>query len=271
MAVIALASASGAPGVTTTAIALTLLSQRPTVLIEASPAGGSAVMAGYLRGEVATEGRSLLGLARAHRLGRLSDALGDETLPLDADGSRWLVPAIAETQQAPSLAPLWVPLAEALPQLDPLDVVVDAGRLGAAHGPEPLLAACDLVLLCTRTQLPAVAAARARAEALRALTGPDGTPGPDVELVVIGDGRPYTQDEISSVVGLPVLAAVAWDPVAADVLSNGSPRPRRWEQGTFIRSLGSASDAVAVRLRHRRERLVPAALADASAGGGSHD
>lgn len=267
MAVIALASASGAPGVTTTAIALTLLSQRPTVLIEASPAGGSAVLAGYLRGEVAPEGRSLLGLAKAHRHGRLVDALGDESLPLDTEGSRWVVPAIAETQQAPSLAQLWAPLAEALPHIGSVDVIVDAGRLGATHGPEPLLAACDLVLLCTRTQLSAVAATRARAEALRALTGPDSTSGPDVELVVIGDGRPYTQDEISGVVGLPVLAAVSWDPVAADVLSNGSPRPRRWEQGTFIRSLGSASDAVDVRLRHRRERPVPAMTAHTSSGG----
>ncbi len=50
MAVIALTSASGSPGVTTTAVALAFLWPRPVVLVEADPTGGSAILAGYFRG-----------------------------------------------------------------------------------------------------------------------------------------------------------------------------------------------------------------------------
>ena len=41
MAVVALASASGSPGVTTTALGLALLWPRPVLLVEADPTGGS--------------------------------------------------------------------------------------------------------------------------------------------------------------------------------------------------------------------------------------
>ena len=50
MAVIALTSASGSPGVTTTALGLALLWPRPVLLVEADPTGGSGLLAGYFRG-----------------------------------------------------------------------------------------------------------------------------------------------------------------------------------------------------------------------------
>jgi len=52
MAVLALTSAKGAPGVSTAALAMTLLWPRPALLLEADPTGGSSVLAGYLRGTV---------------------------------------------------------------------------------------------------------------------------------------------------------------------------------------------------------------------------
>ncbi|HEY9562625.1 MAG TPA: hypothetical protein VIR30_02545, partial [Nocardioides sp.] len=50
MAVIALCSASGSPGVTTTALGMALLWPRPVLLIEADATGGSGILAGYFRG-----------------------------------------------------------------------------------------------------------------------------------------------------------------------------------------------------------------------------
>lgn len=50
MAVIALCSASGSPGVTTTSLGLALLWPRPVLLVEADPTGGSGILAGYFRG-----------------------------------------------------------------------------------------------------------------------------------------------------------------------------------------------------------------------------
>jgi hypothetical protein len=52
MSLIVLASASGSPGVTTTALGLALGWPRPALLVEADPTGGSAIAAGYLRGSV---------------------------------------------------------------------------------------------------------------------------------------------------------------------------------------------------------------------------
>ena len=180
MAVLALTSAKGAPGVSTAALAMTLLWPRAALLAECDPAGGSSVLAGYLRGTV-EHSRGLLPLALAHRHDELEQALWSQTVATDrhqpgpaADGPggpdrRWLLPGLSDAAQAPSTAALWGPLGSLLASLErtDVDVLVDAGRLGAAHAPTALLRQADLVLLVLGTSLPAVAAARARLAVLR--------------------------------------------------------------------------------------------------------
>ena len=78
MALITLTSASGSPGVTTTAVGLALCWPRPVLLVEADPTGGSAIAAGYLRGGTAPTD-SLIDLAFAHRDGTLVDAIPSVT------------------------------------------------------------------------------------------------------------------------------------------------------------------------------------------------
>ena len=256
MAVVALTSARGAPGVTTTALAMTLVWPRPVLLVEADVAGGSAVLAGYLRGAVAHD-RSLLALAMAHRHGHLDEELRRQRVALDDAGDRHLVPAIADPVQAVSLAGVWAPLATAFSALerDGVDVIVDAGRLGAAGGPEPLLRHADAVLLLTRSQLPAVAATRARAACLGEDLAGTGLGGDGLELLLVGEGRPYTSREIAKAVGVPVLASMAWDPAAAEVLSVGAARPRQWEASAFVRSARAITDATRALVSNRRSRL----------------
>jgi hypothetical protein len=198
MAVIALTSARGAPGVSTTALAMTLLWPRSALLAECDPAGGSSTLTGYLRGGV-EHTRGLLGLAVAHRHSQLGETvLWSETLPL-ADGpggsgpsGRWLLPGLSDAAQAPSTAGLWGPLGGVLAGLERAgtDVLVDAGRLGAAHGPMPLLRSADVVLLVLGTSLPAVAAARARLGVLREDLGETDGPGPGpLGLLLVGAPR----------------------------------------------------------------------------------
>lgn len=268
MALIALASASGAPGVTTSALGLTLVWPRPSLLVEADVVGGSSVLAGYLRGSVSPEGRTLVSAALAHRQGRLDVVLDEQPLALDDTGERRLLPAISEPAQAASLTPVWGPLATALAALerDGVDVVVDAGRLGAAHGPEQLVRQADLVLLVTRTQLPAVASARARAVQLREDLAAGGLDADALGLLLVGEGRPYTSREIARATGVPVVSAVAWEPAAASVLSSGVPRPRRWDQSAFVRSLRSTADAAESVLQQRRARLGMTGAGAASTG-----
>src|SRR5215213_8433495 len=50
MSLVVLTSASGSPGVTTTALGLALSWPRPVLLVEADPTGASGLLAGYFRG-----------------------------------------------------------------------------------------------------------------------------------------------------------------------------------------------------------------------------
>lgn len=117
-------------------------------------------------------------------------------------------------------------------------------RLGAAHGPDPLLRQADVVLLATRSQLPAIAAARTRAVSLRERLSDGGIGADRHGLLLVGDGRPYTAREIAKAVGPPVVASIAWDPAAADVLSVGADRPRRWEGRIRLRAQQTVGERV---------------------------
>lgn len=263
MALITLASACGAPGVTTTALGLALAWPRPVVLVEADPSGGSAILAGYCRGEVAHD-RGLVNLAMAHRGGEdLSDALPGVLMRLPGTGVD-LLAGLRSHAQAASAAVLWDPLAVALSALDRAgtDVIVDAGRLGLAGAPLPLLRAAGVALLVTRTTLPALAGARSWAKSLgEELTAAAGASA--VGLLLVGEGHPYTAREITGVLGLPVLASVAWDPVSAETFHLGSAPGRRFEQAALARSLRAAVSAITTRAGAAREALTPTSPGEA--------
>ena len=267
MAVLALASAKGAPGVSTTALAMTLLWPRPALLAECDPAGGSSVLAGYLRGTV-DHSRGLLALALANHRDELEQALWSQTVPLpggatqDGGGTpeRSVLPALSDAAQAPSTTALWGPLGSLLSSLERAgtDVIVDAGRLGAAHAPTALLQQADLVLLVMGTSLPAVAAARARLTVLReslAITEADHSTGSRLGLLLVGEGRPYTSREIAGSFDLPVVATVAWDPASAPVLAAGAAPGRRFATSPLVRSTRAAISASTELITRRRDRL----------------
>ena len=150
MAVIALTSASGSPGVTTTAVAFAFLWPRPVVLVEADPTGGSAVLAGYFRGtreyDVGIIELALSALSP-------SDALR-EAIRLIPETHVSLLAGTRSRTQAAALRDVWAPLAETLGQLEengqdvvivlggvPATVAVVVGRLvGEPVGITPLAA-----------------------------------------------------------------------------------------------------------------------------------
>jgi hypothetical protein len=260
MPVIALASSRGSPGVTTTALVLTLVSRRPTVLVEADVSGSSSVGAGYLRGSLDPR-HGLINFAIENRAGTLSaDTVREQTIPLTDDESSLLVPGLASADQVGSLTQdLWRRLGGVLLALDRAgtDVVVDAGRLGAVGGPEPLLRQAHMVLLVTRTSLDAVVSARARAGWLRELLA-DSAAGPDgLGLLLAGEGRPYRAAEVAKAVGLPVVAVVSHDEPNAQVLSHGAPRSRRFDTSPLVRSARSAADEIRRAAGERAAHLAP--------------
>jgi hypothetical protein len=266
MAVLALTNAKGAPGVSTAALAMTLLWPRSALLVEADPAG-SSVLAGYLRGTV-DHSRGLLGLAMAHRHGELREALWTQTVPLTSNApgaeKRWLLPGISDATQGASTTGLWGPLAAVLASLDGqgVDVLVDAGRAGAAQPPTALLRQADLVLLVLDSSLPAVAAARARlgllAEELALPSAAEVTQS-RLRLLLIGEGRPYNGREIAASLGVPLMASLAWDPVNANVLTVGASPGRRFDSCPLLRSARAAINASRDLMAENRHRLLPPA------------
>jgi len=245
VALIAMVSAAGSPGVTTAAVGLALTSDRPTLLVEADPTGGSAVLAGFFRGTCEHPG-GLLDLVWAHRDGRLAEDLPASTMRFP-DSTATLLPGVRSHAQARNAAPIWEPLAAALRELRATgqDVVVDAGRLGLAGLPEPLLHAADVALLVVRSDLVAVSAARSWVAALR--DGFDRVGAADrLGLLLVGPGRPYAAREVAAVLGLPVLASLAWSEPGAAVFSRGAPPPRRFQASAYVQSLRTAWTAIHV-------------------------
>ncbi|GAA2028598.1 hypothetical protein GCM10009740_17780 [Terrabacter terrae] len=232
MALIVLTSASGSPGVTASAVGLALAWPRPVLLVEADPTGGSSVFAGYLRGQTAPTA-SLIDLALAHRNGQMEQAI-----------------------PAPSLVPLWEPLAAALKGLERTgqDVIVDAGRLGLHGYPEPLLYAADLCLLVVRSDLVSLAGARSWAETLR---GGFVRVGGSASLAVlmVGEGDPYSRREVHKVLQVPVIASLAGDSAAAQVFGRGANAPRKFNTSPLVRSLSAARDAIDATVASNREEL----------------
>lgn len=241
MAVVCLASATGSPGVTTTALGLLGAWPRDVVLLDADRDAGQAVLAGFLRGQDAG-GRGLGSVAAARREGRGINLLSEAFALLeDAGVNRLFIPGFAHPAAAALFQPMWPELAHAIADLNRgFDVLIDAGRVGAGL-PEPLLDVADLLLLTVRSDL-------------RALAGLGGVLGPLIEhaerrtvrcgLVVVGAGRPYSIGDIAAQFGVPVLASLPWDPATAAVLSDGAPG-RRFERSALGRGFADAATELA--------------------------
>ncbi|MBT0773235.1 hypothetical protein KIH74_30100 [Kineosporia sp. J2-2] len=261
MAVITLASGSGSPGVTTTALALAVAWPRPALLVEADPSGSSAISAGWFRGSPPHDG-GLLSLVMAHRQGRLAEAVPEVAVPVEGSGAQILA-GTRSPAQAASLAPVWEALAAELRTMDArgMDVLVDAGRLGLTGTPEPLLTAADAVLLVSRTSLPAVAGVRGWASRLQRDFAARGTEH-QIGLLTVGDKRPYTAAETARTLRIPAVASITWDPDAAEVYSDGRPSGRTFGRGGYARSVRAAVSAVQEFVAANRSRLDAGNLLD---------
>jgi len=246
--VIALASAKGSPGVTTTCLALAAVWPRPVLLAECDPAGGD-ITAGYLQGQSLGAG-GLLELALAARRGLGPDDVVDRCVRL-AD-EVLLLAGLADPAQGAALAGTWPTIVAAFGALGDrtpaCDVLVDCGRLGDGGALVELLAGCDLLTLVLRPTLRQVDAARGRLASRRPHLAQAGSAGPEIGLLLTGPG-PHSDVEVSRVLGVPVWGALPADPDTAAVLSDGAGRRRGFDRAPLIR----AARGVAVRLSRRGE------------------
>ncbi|WP_331740539.1 hypothetical protein OG613_46520 (plasmid) [Streptomyces sp. NBC_00015] len=264
MAVIALAGCSGAPGVTTSALAL-LLSWplepgRRMILAECDPDGG-AVLHGLLQGTLGDR-YGLRNLSVAARQGDLGDAfwrqlidLGSEEGTKEAPHDRLLLPGITDPAQAASLGSVWKALGvifRGIAAEHGHDVLIDLGRRGA-FGPSGVLAEqADAVFVVVRNTLRCLQAAEGRVRALEERLG-------DVSVLMINEG-PYPAGEVQRVLQVPVVATLPYAPKDARVLSDGAEQPRHFTKSSLMKAARTGSALVVQRAALRRARLDPAGL-----------
>lgn len=267
MAVIAVVGGPGAPGATTTALALLLAwplqPGRRILLVEADPDGG-AVLAGALEGRVEAV-YGLRNLAVADRRGLLAQTIWEQLIDLSPEGNaeRLLLPGLTDPAQSSGLAYTWEPLAELLHGIEQqgYDVIVDLGRSGATGTSAVLARRADVVAVTVRSTLRGLSAARPRLAALGEDLAAAGTGTDALGLLLVAEG-PYSGAEVSREFGLPVLGELPYATRTARVLSDGGDTTdRRFIRSELMRTARSAADEVQALVRRRRQRLAPNAVA----------
>jgi hypothetical protein len=257
VAVIALTSAKGSPGVTAAALALTLTWPGRCVLVECDPAGGS-VQAGYLAGALPAD-RGIRELAVAELRGEdLRKTWWSQLVDLQPPHrQRLLLPGITDPVQSGALRPVWDRLAEFFASLEyaqpGFDVIVDGGRLAAPNTPWPLLHRADAVLLVLRPTLPGMFAAVPSLRALRTQLMEHGGGTSALGLLVTGPGDQATRTIVQQLHN-PVVATLPDDPRTAQVLGHGG---KIRMNGPLMRAAGATHSHIVNHIRHRRSATGP--------------
>jgi hypothetical protein len=259
MAVIALAGCSGAPGVTTSALAL-LLSWplepgRRMVLAECDPDGG-AVLHGLLQGTLGDR-YGLRNLSVAARQGDLGEAfwrqlidLGSEEGKTESSRERLLLPGITDPAQSASLGAVWKALGVIFRGIEAEhghDIVIDLGRRGALGSSGVLAEQADTVVVVVRNTLRCLQAAEGRVRALVERVG-------DVSVLMINEG-PYPAGEVQRVLQVPVVATLPYAPKDARVLSDGMEQSRHFTKSPLMKAARTSSTLLVQRAAMRRARL----------------
>jgi hypothetical protein len=234
----ALVSAGGSPGVTTAAMALALAWPSSAIVAECDPSGGD-ILAGLLIGHVPA---SLGLMEHAIEAGRdgyaAARALGDQLIPLDADGTRKLLPGLTDPRQAAGLASAWPAVAATL-AAQRADVIADCGRLDAGPGqPNAILTTARTVALVMRPTIRQVWSALSRVEILTQLGVSS-----RLALLLTGPGT-HSAREVAQALGVRVAAALPDDARSAAMLSDGVGGERSLSSGSLLRSARAAGQAL---------------------------
>ena len=217
---IAVAADKGAPGVTTTAVALAAVWPRPVLLAECDPAGGDLVY--RLPGEGGDRldpRRGLLSLAVAARRDLQPSQLWVHAQKLR--GGLDVLLGVTSAEQGAGLEPLWGPVGSVLAGLPQADVIADCGRLGPDGAYYDLLAHAAAVVLVTRPSLGEVVRLRDRAAAVSLAVRQRGGQDARVGVLVVADHRAFSRAlaEVGQVLGaVSMLGGIAFEPRSAELL-----------------------------------------------------
>ena len=189
-ALIAVAADKGAPGVTTTALALAAVWPRPVLLAECDPAGGDLVY--RLPGAGGEPPRPAARAAQPGR-GRAPRAAAAQVWEhaQKLRGGLDVLLGVTSAEQGAGLDPLWGPVGGVLAGLPQADVIADCGRLGPDGPYYDLLAHAAAVVLVTRPSLGEVVRLRDRAAAVSPAVRQRGGQDGRIGVLVVADHRGF--------------------------------------------------------------------------------
>ena len=217
---IAVAADKGAPGVTTTAVALAAVWPRPVLLAECDPAGGDLVyrLPGEGGGRLDPR-RGLLSLAVAARRDLQPTQLWAHAQKLR--GGLDVLLGVTSAEQGAGLEPLWGPVGGLLAGLPQADVIADCGRLGPDGAYYDLLAHAAAIVLVTRPSLGEVVRLRDRAAAVSLAVRQRGGQDAGIGVLVVADHRVFSRalSEVGQVLGaVSMLGGIAFESRSAELL-----------------------------------------------------
>jgi len=261
VSILTLAAFGVSPGVSTTAVAMTLQWPRPVLLVEADVSKPSSVLAGWLQGSMPADS-GLMGIAHNSMRQALTEQdIWDYAVDLGTgqdvgQPSRWLLPAMSEPLAARSMRGLWPELMMALRAVSgqDIDVIVDAGRSENAHGREALWRDSDHLSVVVRSDLVSVAAARAYLPAVLEARATAGAVDTSSLLVVEDRAQEFPSKDISKVLGLPVRGRLPQSPEAGAHFGGGA-QARSWRLRSYTRAIGAANASLADALMARRQLI----------------
>lgn len=245
MAIYSLFSASGAPGVTTTAVALAMSWPRHVILVDANAAATQSISAGYLRSLLPHE-KGVMELAAAARNHQLDNTLPSTLIHLEGSNADFMQ-GPRSPLQARTMSVLWPALLEKFIALDSAgtDVIVDLGRLGTEHFAMPLLQLSNRAVLVMRSDLPSIVGANWHAAQLVEQFEGAEEAGRMLKLAVVGQGQPYSASDIGKKLGIRNPINIGFDAATAAHFSIGSALPkRRVGSSTLLRSIDAMGAAL---------------------------
>jgi hypothetical protein len=226
MALIAIAADKGAPGVTTTALALAAVWPRPVLLAECDPAGGDLVYRfPDMNSAPLDPRRGMLSLAVAARRGGRPEQVWEHTQKLY--GGLDVLTGVTNAEQGSGLHLLWGPMGKLLAAVPQADVIADCGRIGADGPHYDLLAESSALMLITRPEMGEVIRLRDRIGSIAAGLDKRGRRGFRVAVAVLADQKNFGSalGEVGQVVAqhgtAVVLGGIADDQKAAAQLGGG--------------------------------------------------
>jgi hypothetical protein len=243
MTLIAFGAAKGAPGVSTTVLALAACwpAHRQPLIVEADPSGGdllSRLGTGNGDRPGVDAAPSTVQLAAAARDALSAQTIGEhlQTLPGAGEIRALVAPTSPFAAHTALTTLVGAGLGDRLAELDGVDLLVDLGRIDPTSPALGLLQPQSRLVLVARPDLESVLHTRELERSLNALRV-------RTSLLLIGD-RPYSPADIATALGgVPVVGVLPDDPVGARALAGDARSPKVVGRCRLVRAAGHLATA----------------------------